>query len=161
MNEGELLESLAKAGLETQGAMDAWSESARLLSALDAIGHDGGIAVVKIDGRRSDSHSYTVVVSGGRLGEQFFRKDGSELRPLLHEAISFYVAHAQRARSVIRSSDSHVESRPRGSASKRVQGRPQDLAKLESRDRSAVRGRPRPVERRRFGSPPVRHGSAS
>jgi hypothetical protein len=98
MNEDELLEALATAGLEIQGTMDSWSNSARLLSALDAIGRDGGNALVKIDGGRNDNQAYTAVLSGGRLGEEFFRKDGSELRPLLREAISFYVARAQGRR---------------------------------------------------------------
>ena len=96
MNDKVLLESLTKAGLEIDGAMDSWSDSAEFLSALDAIARDGGNALVKIDGSRNDDQAYTVVVSGGRLGDESFRKDGAELQPLLREAISFHVAHAQR-----------------------------------------------------------------
>jgi hypothetical protein len=50
--------------------------------------------VVKIDGGRSDGSVYTVVVSGGRLGEDFFRNDGADLATLLQEAISFYRSRA-------------------------------------------------------------------
>jgi len=94
MNENELLGALANVGLESQGAVESWSNSSRLLSALDAIGRDGGNALVKIDGGRNDSRVYTVVVSGGRLGDEFFRKDGSDLQALLLEAIGFWAAHA-------------------------------------------------------------------
>ena len=63
MKENEVLETLAKVGLESQDALDSWSSSARLLSALDAIGRDGGTALIKVDGGRNDSLVYTVVVS--------------------------------------------------------------------------------------------------
>ena len=95
MKENEVLETLAKVGLESQDALDSWSSSARLLSALDAIGRDGGTALIKVDGGRNDSLVYTVVVSGGRLGDDFFRKDDSDLQALLLKAVEFWVAHAQ------------------------------------------------------------------
>ena len=94
MNENELFEALSKVGLGSWGEMDSWRDSSRLLSALDAIGRDGGNALVKIDGGRNDGRVYTVVVSGGRLGDEFFRKDGSDLHALVLEAIGFWVAHA-------------------------------------------------------------------
>lgn len=94
MNEDELLEALRRTGLATHVAMSTWADSAQLLSALDAIGRNGANALVKIDGGRDTPHSYTVALSGGRLGDDFFRKDGAELRPLLLEAIGFYLSHA-------------------------------------------------------------------
>lgn len=96
MNDDELLEALAQTGVESRGAAGPWSASASLLSALDAIGRDGGTALVKIDGGRADGRAYTVVVSGGRLGEEAFRRDGAELEVLLRDAIGFYVEHARR-----------------------------------------------------------------
>lgn len=68
-----------------------WREVAPLMATLEAIGRDGASAVVKIDGGRPDA-IYTVVLSGPRLGESFFRKDGSDVQVLLREAIEFYVS---------------------------------------------------------------------
>lgn len=95
MKENELFKALAQAGLETRDSIDTWNDSSKLLSAIDAIARDGGSAVVKVDGGRNDGRVYTVVVSGGRLGDEFFRKDGSDLQVLLREAVAFWVRHAQ------------------------------------------------------------------
>lgn len=70
-----------------------WGKTVALLARLEAIGRDGAHAILKIDGGRADSALYTVVVSGGRLGEAFFRKDGMEVDVLLRDAIEFYFAH--------------------------------------------------------------------
>jgi len=72
----------------------AWKELAPLLDGLEKIGRSGSHALVKVDGDRTDAGVYTVAVSGGRLGETFFRKDGTHLPLLLREAIAFYVTHA-------------------------------------------------------------------
>ena len=96
MNESDLLNFVAEVGLESHSSMDSWTKSLRLLSVLDAIGRDGGGAIIKIDAGRNDGRVYTVVVSGGRLGSEFFRGDGSDLHALLFEAIRFWVAQVQR-----------------------------------------------------------------
>lgn len=90
MHEREVLGRLAKAGLSIDAAAAAWRDSAPLLAALEALGRDGAVAVVKVDGQRDNGKVYTVVVSGGRLGGDVFRKDGSDLRSLLSEALSLY-----------------------------------------------------------------------
>ena len=52
---------------------------ADLIAELDVIGRAGSVAVVKIDGERHAASIYTVVVSGGLLGVEFFRNDGADL----------------------------------------------------------------------------------
>jgi hypothetical protein len=87
-----------KTSLETLGVGDRidaarlalWSDAAGLLATFDAIGREGAVAVVKVDGARPDGSIYSVVVSGGRLRDDFFRKDGNDLAALLSEAITFY-----------------------------------------------------------------------
>lgn len=56
---------------------------------LQSIAKDGASVVVKIDGIRKD-YIYTIVISGGKLGESFFRKDGAEIFFLLQDAIDYY-----------------------------------------------------------------------
>lgn len=90
-----LLATLEKRGLDTEHATASWFDSLPLLAALDAIGRDGACALVKIDGLRTNGKVYTVVLSGGRLGQDFWHSDGPELQALLREAISFYAARAQ------------------------------------------------------------------
>jgi len=92
MNVKDALDVLVKAGLDIDGADASWRDSLQLLAALDAVGRDGANVLLKIDGGRSDDRPYTVVVSGGRLGEEFFRKDGAALVSLLREAVVFYAA---------------------------------------------------------------------
>jgi hypothetical protein len=93
MDDRSLLEHLRESGCIAATWVEVWRECAELLAALDAIGRQGGNALVKVDGARPDGAFYTVVISGGRLGEAFFRKDGADLPALLREAVSFYVAH--------------------------------------------------------------------
>ncbi len=81
-----MLRALGEAGVDASSAVSAWTQSASLLAALDAIGRSGGHALVKIDGERDGSQVYTVLVSGGRLGGDFFRRDGADLPTLLREA---------------------------------------------------------------------------
>jgi hypothetical protein len=93
-DEKALIAGITALGLDARRGEPSWTEALPLLAALDAIGRDGGSAMVKIDGARANSDVFTVVVSGGRLGECFFRKDGSDLRSLLREAVAYYVKHA-------------------------------------------------------------------
>jgi len=90
MDERRLIESLLSDGHVNQSQLKMWSDAAGLLAALDAIGREGASAVFKFDGARVDGLVYTVVVSGGRLGETFFRKDSDDFASLLVEAVEFY-----------------------------------------------------------------------
>ncbi|MBL8945835.1 MAG: hypothetical protein JNK45_21915 [Myxococcales bacterium] len=95
MDSEQILDALRSAGIDVQVAVKAWGEVAGLLAALDAVGRDGGNTLVKVDGQRSDGQVYTVLISGGRLGEDSFRRDGADLRVLLRDALVFYVNHAR------------------------------------------------------------------
>ena len=90
MSDKELIGEMVASGRVHEQQLALWSEVAGLLALFDAIGRDGVSAVVKIDGGRADTDVYTVVVSGPRLGEAFFRQDGSDLAALLRAAIAFY-----------------------------------------------------------------------
>lgn len=81
--------------VDASSVVSAWTQSASLLAALDAIGRMGGHTLVKIDGERDGSQVYTVLVSGGRLGSDFLRRDGDDLPTLLREALRFYLANAK------------------------------------------------------------------
>jgi hypothetical protein len=72
-----------------ENAPNAWNAAAPLLQELDKHSNEGVTAIVKIDGER-ESQKYTVVLSGGQLGERFFRQDGDCLPTLLELAIDFY-----------------------------------------------------------------------
>lgn len=52
-----------------------------LLPYLELMRGEGAVVVLKLDGQRgpADSPPYTAVVSGGKLGEDFFRTDASTL----------------------------------------------------------------------------------
>jgi hypothetical protein len=89
MNDQALVGALQASGHVTEEQVSRWREAAALMATLEAIGRDGATAVVKVDGGRPDA-VYTVVVSGPRLGEAFFRKDGSDVLALLRDAIEFY-----------------------------------------------------------------------
>lgn len=97
MDDESLVEELERNGRVTAQQVALWRDSAALLSVLDAIGRDGANALIKVDGSRPDGSIYTVVLSGGRLGEAFFRKDGADWSALLREAISFYRAQVWSA----------------------------------------------------------------
>ena len=89
MNDQALIEELLASGRVSGEKIFHWKEAAALMAALEAIGVDGATAVVKVDGGRPEA-MYTVVLSGSRLGESFFRKDGSDVLALLRDAIEFY-----------------------------------------------------------------------
>lgn len=85
-----LVEKLFADGRIDDTQMSSWREMSGLLSALEAIGKEGASVVIKVDGARTNNSIYTVVVSGGRLGEEFFRRDANDLASLLHDAVDFY-----------------------------------------------------------------------
>lgn len=92
MDKKLLVEELLQDGHVSAAQVVQWRDSSGLLAVFDAIGRDGASAIVKVDGARPDGSIYTVVVSGGKLEDAFFRKDGADLDALLQEAISFYRA---------------------------------------------------------------------
>jgi hypothetical protein len=94
MKETSVVDDLRKSGRITDEAVARWGRVSGLLAALDAVGRDGANAMVKIDGARPNGEIYTVVVSGGKLGDAFFRKDGADVDALLRDAVSFYREHA-------------------------------------------------------------------
>ena len=59
---------------------------------MNMIRNEGGVIILKLDGQR-ERDNCTVVVSGGGLGEEFFRKDGADLDGLIAQAIDFYDRH--------------------------------------------------------------------
>lgn len=89
----QLWRRMRERGLDPGHHSEAWKGCEDLLAALDSIGRTGSSVVVKIDGGRLGADVYTVVLSGGLLGEEFFRKDGSQLDELLREAITFFLSH--------------------------------------------------------------------
>ncbi len=98
MEEDDAIKSLLGRGLDVEIQQATWNEAAKLLSALDSIGREGANVVVKIDGGRDDGRVYTLVISGGELGKEFFRQDSAKLNALLREGVVFYARHTQRGR---------------------------------------------------------------
>ena len=67
-----------------------WHGCDAVWPALEKMATEGSTVVIKIDGERrgeDDNGRYTVVVSGGPLGENFFRIDVSNLEEGLAKAI--------------------------------------------------------------------------
>ncbi len=60
------------------------------LDQVESIAKEGCTIVIKFDGERRKKNFYTVVLSGGQLKEDYFRKDGADLSLLLSEMIGFY-----------------------------------------------------------------------
>lgn len=92
MDDESLVRSLQRSAQPSAAAVSQWSQLSLLLAALEAIGREGVIVIIKVDGARPGDSIYTVVLSGGPLGEAFFRKDGASLPDLVREAIGFYAA---------------------------------------------------------------------
>lgn len=70
-----------------------WNGCDAVWSVLEKITNSGSTIVIKLDGQRTgptDSGRYTVVLSGGPLGEDYFRLDTSSLEEGLAKAILFY-----------------------------------------------------------------------
>ncbi len=92
MNNEQLVETLLARAHISDAQVALWRESAGLLAVFDAIGRDGMNAVVKIDGARTDGAVYTVLITGPKLGDEYFRQDGGDLPALLRNAIDFYTS---------------------------------------------------------------------
>lgn len=67
-------------------------KASRRSSPCSMLGRGGACAIIKVDGERVRGQEYTVLLSGGALAGESFRKDGSDLRVLLREAIEFHLA---------------------------------------------------------------------
>jgi hypothetical protein len=68
-----------------------WEGCDAVWPALEAMADEGAVVVVKLDGERTGrSGRYSVVVSGGRLGEDYFRQDTAVLEDGLARAILHY-----------------------------------------------------------------------
>jgi hypothetical protein len=91
MEKKSLVNSEQVSGRISEEKIYRWRHIAQLMASLETIASDGITAIVKIDGERPDA-IFTVVISGLRLGDSFFRKDGSDIEVLLQEAIAFYSA---------------------------------------------------------------------
>jgi hypothetical protein len=68
----------------------AWTSLSPQLAALEEIGRNGTYVIVKVDGLRTGVNVYTVVISGGPLEEDPYRKDGPDLGKLIREGIRFF-----------------------------------------------------------------------
>ncbi len=94
MSDVDLLAAVSRLGIDAEGEVAVWGNAVRLLAAFDAIGRDGAVVVLKVDGVRENGLVYTVVVTGGRLHRDAgFHKDGADLQALLREAVGFYVTN--------------------------------------------------------------------
>ncbi|MEM9446785.1 MAG: hypothetical protein AAGA18_15695 [Verrucomicrobiota bacterium] len=63
----------------------------KYFSAFNKISEEGSSVVIKTDGARAAKEKFTVVISGGELGDDiFFRNDGESLQELMSDAIVFY-----------------------------------------------------------------------
>jgi hypothetical protein len=78
-----------------------WSGCDAVWTAFEEMSKEGATVVIKIDGQRTspeDNGRYTVLVSGGPLGEEFFRLDTSVLEDGLAKAILFYAEKCWKLR---------------------------------------------------------------
>ena len=91
MEHADLLQALAAAGVPLVSP-SYWRDSLDLLEAFDAVGRHGAVALVKIDGLRTERR-YTIVLT---RGEDCFHKDGDDLRTMLREALAFYATTVSR-----------------------------------------------------------------
>lgn len=70
-----------------------WRGCDEVWPVLERMSKEGATVVIKIDGQRTgidDNGRYTILVSGGSLGEDFFRADTPVLEDGLARAILFY-----------------------------------------------------------------------
>jgi hypothetical protein len=69
---------------------ERWAALANRMAIFESIGRSGLVSLLKFDGEREESQVFTVMVSGKKLGDRFFRQDGGDLGLLLDAAIDFY-----------------------------------------------------------------------
>jgi hypothetical protein len=78
-----------------------WRGCDAVWDVLEEMATEGATVVIKIDGQRNgpdDNGRYTVLVSGGPLGEDFFRRDSQVLEDGLAEAIVYYAEKCWKGR---------------------------------------------------------------
>ncbi len=93
MGKFEQAASIAAAHSQTTPERSDWTCLRDLSSALEQMANEGAIVVGKIDvGRQEpgDSGRYTVVISGGLLGDDYFRRDSVSLSSAVSDGILFY-----------------------------------------------------------------------
>ena len=84
-------EQLQDVGISQMVPNSAWRELVPELQALETVARAGLSVVIKVDGVREDGSVFTVVISGGRLSDAFFRKDGPDLGELIRDALRFVI----------------------------------------------------------------------
>lgn len=94
----EIIERVLQSRRMTEIETASWDGVCSLLQILDVIAKEGATVVVKLDGERTDDR-YTVIVSGGPLGADFYRGDGDDLSKLLEAGIGHYDAKVWRLTS--------------------------------------------------------------
>ena len=83
-------------GLGVEGAAD-WSTVDAFWPVLERMRGDGAVVVLKLDGQRvgeDDDGPFTVVLSGGGLGDDYVRVDGRSMPAALGEAVMRYARAA-------------------------------------------------------------------
>lgn len=78
-----------------------WSGCDPMWAVFEEMSREGATVVIKIDGQRTgteDNGRYTVLVSGGPLGENFFRLDTPVLEEGLAKAVLFYAERRWQTR---------------------------------------------------------------
>ncbi|HEX9985079.1 MAG TPA: hypothetical protein VGF69_17600 [Thermoanaerobaculia bacterium] len=85
----DIIERLTQAGRIAPVGSPSQAAVCSLVNVVEVIAAEGATAIVKLDGERG-TNRYTVIISGGRLGVDFYRGDGDDLRKLLEEAVVFY-----------------------------------------------------------------------
>jgi hypothetical protein len=91
MSTAALLDRLRTLGISPDAHADTWLDGVDLLAALDAIGRSGCCVLIKVDGLRTNGAVYTIVISGGFLVDEVFRKDGPDLVALAGAAIAHVI----------------------------------------------------------------------
>lgn len=83
----ELLELRCQRGLFK--LPDRWENWDTVWDVLNSIADEGATVVIKFDGGRADTR-FTVVISGGRLSDDFFHFDSSSLGAAIARGVAFY-----------------------------------------------------------------------
>lgn len=98
MDSQTIVERMLSSGRVAEADVARWTDAAALMATFEAIGRDGTSAIFKVDGSRP-AEPFTVVLSGPRFGDSFYRKDGSDAFALLRDAISHYSAECWTSES--------------------------------------------------------------
>src|SRR5689334_22148412 len=94
----EIIERVLQSQRMTEIEAASWKDVCSLLQVMDVIAKEGATVVVKFDGERT-ADRYTVIISGGRLGADFYRGDSDDLSNSLEGGIRHYDAKVWRLTS--------------------------------------------------------------